>query len=82
MPREVVRDLGGAEALADAGFHRAEVLRDGAVLAQANPDFRTYGAEAARPVWTALRGALRPGVPRRPGGMEPPSHLWPEDAAR
>ncbi|GAA2820691.1 hypothetical protein RMN57_30215 [Kitasatospora sp. CM 4170] len=80
VPREIVQQLGGAEAIRAAGFHRVEELPGGAVLLQAVPEFDGFTGEAVERLWQLVRPALRPGMPKRfsadTEAGDPPSRIW------
>ncbi|MCG6496065.1 hypothetical protein [Kitasatospora sp. A2-31] len=80
VPREIAQQLGGAEAIRAAGFHRVEELPGGAVLLQAVPEFDGFTGQAVERLWQVVRPALRPGMPRRfsadTEAGDPPSRIW------
>ncbi|MFJ9695766.1 hypothetical protein [Kitasatospora sp. NPDC101183] len=84
VPREIVQALGGAGAIADAGFHRVEELPQGAVLLQVTPGFEDFAGPEIERTWRLLRPALRPGTPKRFSSdaeeWSPPSRIWYADA--
>lgn len=75
---DIVRRLGGIEALCDSGaFSSASLLPNDSVLLQATPWFHEYRGERVEAVYRALRAKLIEGEFRRPSPApgQPSTHM-------
>ncbi|WP_175439257.1 hypothetical protein [Streptomyces vilmorinianum] len=80
-PEELLRTLGGPDALAASGaFHRVIPLSGGGVVLQATPTVADYADDAVHRVFLALRDVLPPGMPQF-DPAHPELRYFPADAS-